>query len=387
MSPRVLLFVQHLWGIGHVARSFAVAAACAGRGASVTVVLGGPESGLPVPDGVKVVQLPPITAGDAAYRTLVTDSGHPVGDSLWRARRVRLLETLTAVQPTHLLTEHFPFGRRKQRPEYEALLEAARQLEPRPLILCSVRDILEDPINPAKRAGQIALIARFYDQVLVHGDPNLIPLEASLPHARIIRDRITYTGYVHRSMPTPQPTAERDGVVVSAGCGRDAAPLITAALDAHTRWPHLPWTVITGPGACDMDLPDRPGLTVMRHDPNLPRRLARARVAVSRAGYNTVAESLAAHVPLILVPYTGADQKEQTLRAEILKRRGLADVVDPSTEGGAASLGQRRGLGPRLAEAVGRQLAKPVARELDPEGFPCLDGAARMADWIFAHGP
>ncbi|TIW00729.1 MAG: glycosyl transferase, partial [Mesorhizobium sp.] len=56
---RAFLYVQHLLGIGHLARSSRIAAALVDDGFDVTVVTGGAAiAGFPGP-GVKTVTLPP----------------------------------------------------------------------------------------------------------------------------------------------------------------------------------------------------------------------------------------------------------------------------------------------------------------------------------------
>ncbi|MGF1455842.1 MAG: glycosyltransferase family protein [Alphaproteobacteria bacterium] len=403
-AARILIVVQHLWGIGHVARTFAIAGACAGLGARVQVALGGPPTGLPVPHGVETVQLPSIRAADQTYRVLIDEAGDPVSQTLWDARRRMLLQALEDLRPSHVVTEHFPFGRRKQRAEFTALINRARSLDPRPRIVASVRDIVEDPGDARRRAAQLALAACWFDAVLVHGDPTLIRLEDSLPHMRAIRDRLIYTGYVHRAVPAPTPARARRGVVVSAGGGRDAGPLIEAVLDIHRRGlagPE-PWTLVTGRLARTIapgDIP--PGLTVIDHDPDLPARLAGAGLSISRAGYNTVAECLAAGTPMILVPRRDQEEeREQALRAGALSGRGRAVEVserddtplaeqlihalrrlheDPHDDAARSPASDPGGFGsPQDGSSPGR-LDRP-RHAVGPA--PRLDGAAWTAHWL-----
>ena len=65
--PRVFFYVQHLLGIGHLARASRIATALVEDGFDVTVVTGGtPVAGFPDP-AVKTVALPPVTSGDAGF--------------------------------------------------------------------------------------------------------------------------------------------------------------------------------------------------------------------------------------------------------------------------------------------------------------------------------
>ena len=86
-APRAFFYVQHLLGIGHLARASRIARALAEDGFDVTVVTGGtPVAGFPGPL-VHHVALPPITAGDAGFSGLADIDGNPVDDAFKDNRR------------------------------------------------------------------------------------------------------------------------------------------------------------------------------------------------------------------------------------------------------------------------------------------------------------
>ena len=67
---RVFFYVQHLLGIGHLARASRIADAMADDGFHVTVATGGtPVAGFPGPK-VSHITLPAIVAGDAGFSGL-----------------------------------------------------------------------------------------------------------------------------------------------------------------------------------------------------------------------------------------------------------------------------------------------------------------------------
>src|SRR5262249_28095018 len=119
-----------------------------------------------------------------------------VDDRLWNLRRAALSEALSAAAPDAILIEAFPFGRRAFRVELDALIETARLRRPRPLLLCSLRDIVVVRDDKKRRREIVNRVRNNFDFVLVHGDPSLIPLEASFPAAGEISDRLIYTGYI-----------------------------------------------------------------------------------------------------------------------------------------------------------------------------------------------
>ena len=82
----VFFYVQHLLGIGHLARASRIAAALADDGFDVTVVTGGaPIAGFPGP-GVNSVTLPPVTSGDEGFSGLVDLQGNPIDDDFKKRR-------------------------------------------------------------------------------------------------------------------------------------------------------------------------------------------------------------------------------------------------------------------------------------------------------------
>ena len=216
MTLRVLIAVTHLLGAGHLTRAAALARGFAARGHRATLVSGGVPSPLIRLDGIELVQLPAVRTAGTDFRTLLDPAGTPVGED-YRAARCNLLrDALAAARPDVVITELFPFGRRVLAAEFLTLLEAAHALRPRPLVACSIRDILARPGREERVREAHERLARFYDLVLVHGDPSLVSLEASWPTDPAVAPPIRYTGYVDEGEEVAR-AAERKGIVVSGG--------------------------------------------------------------------------------------------------------------------------------------------------------------------------
>ena len=349
----VLFYVQHLLGIGHVQRAAIIARALGRAGLKVVLVTGGP----PVPGldagAAHVVQLPPLRTRDETFSELVDLDGRPIDDAWKAARAEHLCAVYRAAAPRVLMTEMFPFGRRQLRFELLPLLEAARAATPRPHIVCSLRDVLTDPSKPGKAQWMVDTFGRLFDLVLVHGDPDVLPLARSFPMAAGFADKIRYTGYVVRE-PTPIGTpGNGDEVVVSTGGGAVGARLIQAALAARGDTPLANdiWRILIGHGLPESAYGDLvrtapTGVVVERARPDFPALLARARLSISQAGYNTVLEVLAAGVPAVVVPFAAGGETEQSLRARVFAAHGLLTVVEEAQLSG-----------PRLAAAVVEALA------------------------------
>ncbi|WP_119387844.1 glycosyltransferase family protein [Taklimakanibacter lacteus] len=328
---KALIYVQHLLGIGHLARVSRIASALEQAAVDVTLVSGGPPvTGFPTGQ-VRVVQLPPIRSRDAAFSALVDQDDQPVSAALKAQRCERLLAEFDALDPDVLIIEAFPFGRRQMRFELLPLIERAKARVRPPLIASSVRDILQENRKAGRAEETLALIKDFFDLILVHGDPGFARLEETFPRAAEIRERIAYTGLVAgASAPSP----DRFDVVVSAGGGIVGQRLVaTAAMVAArlaAQWPR--WCIITGPhfppgekAALAATLPAGIRLETFRAD--FPGLLANARLSISQAGYNTVCDLLQARCRAVLIPFAAGGETEQSERARRLAELGLAAVV------------------------------------------------------------
>ncbi|MHA1108843.1 MAG: glycosyl transferase, partial [Alphaproteobacteria bacterium] len=192
---RVLFYVQHLLGIGHLKRAATIARAAQAAGLDVTLVSGGnPVPGLAL-GGADLIQLPALRAADKYFKVLLDEHDREWDDAFKDRRRELLLDCFAEIRPHVIVTELYPFGRRQLRGEILALLDAARATTPRPIIACSVRDILVEPPKPERITEMLDRIESHYDAVMVHGDPALIPFDATFPPAGRIADKLRYTGY------------------------------------------------------------------------------------------------------------------------------------------------------------------------------------------------
>jgi predicted glycosyltransferase len=365
---RVLLWVQHLLGTGHLKRAATIARALVEQGLEMTLVSGGPPAPWLVPDGVELVQLPWVRARDLAFSALVDAQDRPLDDALRAARRDRLLALFRALQPQVVMTEMFPFGRRAFRFELLPLLAAAAGARPRPWVIASVRDILVPKPAPERYSWMRDLALAHYDRVLVHTDPALIPFGLTFPYAGELGARLLNTGYVVEAGP---PACAGEEVLVSAGGGRVGSTLVAAALAARPLSQHgdRPWRVIAGGAVEGASLAARrsrlpPGVVLERQRDDFQSLLVKCLLSVSQAGYNTVVEVLRLGKPMVLVPFETATETEQRTRAERLSRLGLAEIVWES-ELTASS----------LARAIDRVASSPPVGRLALD----LDGAATSA--------
>jgi predicted glycosyltransferase len=367
----IFFYVQHLLGIGHIVRASRVAQALAEAGFEVTLVTGGtPVKGFP-PSGVRHIQLPSVVASTTGFSALADGEGNPVDRAFEETRTGMLIDAYRAASPDAVIIEAFPFGRRQMRFELLPLLAAIKESMPRPILLSSVRDILQENRKAGRDEETLGLIEQHFDGILVHGDQRFVRLEETFPKAGAFADKIFYTGLVAPQKPAPSP--DRFDVVVSAGGGAVGAGLIRAAIDARDILAdRRRWCVITGPNLPQEDF-DRFAATtpsevrIERFRPDFPSLLVNATLSISQAGYNTVCDLMQTRCRPILVPFAAGGETEQTERAERLVALGLAEVVAEKDLDGDT-----------MAAAIRRADGRPA-----PETPPfALNGAAQTADII-----
>jgi predicted glycosyltransferase len=363
-------------GTGHFKRAATLAEAMAADGLDVTLVSGGPPVDWITPVGVRVEQLPAIKARDRQFSAMVDMDGQPISQVFLANRRAKLMSVFARSRPRVVLTEMFPFGRKAFRGELIRLLDAAAGFRPRPWILSSVRDILVAKDDIKRYDWMRDAVLRYYDHILVHSDPQLIPFELTFPHADAIQSKIVTTGYV------TEITADLDRklnmlapeVLVSTGGGRVGAKLIETAIMARgrSRLKDVPWRIIAG-GHANMaelealcsKLPE--GIILTGPAKDFQARLANSLLSISQAGYNTVVEGLRLGKRMVLVPFETATETEQGVRAERLAKLGFAETIREAE------------LTPEsLAKAVDAGLDRPPPQVIDID----LDGMANTVRFV-----
>jgi predicted glycosyltransferase len=219
------------------------------------------------------------------------------------------------------------------------------------------------------------VVQHYFDLVLVHGQ-DLSGFEMTFSQAARLPGGWSAPGLWGRCRMTG--TVNRVNSLTSlclpAGAWW-ARELLETAIAAKplTRFADGRWLVVTGPNldAAGFDrLSEAAGgdVELRRFDPQLAARFGHASLAVSQAGYNTVADVLSAGCASVLVPFEGEAEKEQLLRAEALAREGRAEIVrECELDAG------------RLAPAIDRAAA--AAPALSPAR---LDGAAQSVRLVEA---
>lgn len=334
-GPRFLFYSHDSYGLGHLRRTLALAAALERHvaGASSLIISGSTlASSYRLPAGVDILKLPALTKDErGGYRSLRLALEL---DELQMLRSKLALAAAQAFRPGVVIVDKTPLGLRG---ELIPTLDWLSQSTDAKAVL-GVRDIDDSPANVRREWGEDGLrdaIARYYDSILVYG-PHLGRDALACMGWDELASRIQYVGYVGPQMPVARaPDLPSEYVLVTAGGGADGFRLIEVFADAIRRAP-LPCSsvVVAGPLMADREVRRLVALTSGLHirlsefRADMESVIVGARAVVAMAGYNTVAELLAARKPALLVPRV-RPREEQLVRAQMLAGAGLFEMLHP----------------------------------------------------------
>jgi predicted glycosyltransferase len=317
--PTLLFYCHHAWGIGTIVRAFALAEALSAPFRVVFLNGGRLPDGLHVPKDILLIDLPPLP--------------REYSGAIDRDRRSQLIdEAIRRHRPSVLVVDTFPFGLREMTNEVLTMVAAVRQHAGRGAVVASsVRDLA--PCRDADRARWV--IDRYFDAVLVHGDPTFASFDSTFRPTQPLRVPIFHTGFVTRERAPEGDAVAGDHVLVSAGSGMAGQALFEAVLAARRLLSHEPaLRFVAGPSmptgswrALQQAARREAGVEVVRHVPDMVGAMRHARGSVSQCGYNTAVDIAMAGKPAIVVPHRDEDG-EQHARASRLRELGMVDCVD-----------------------------------------------------------
>lgn len=333
--PRILFYCQSSLGIGHVMRSLRLVEGMLAR-FDVWLVLGGSAvPSLEYPERVDIIQLPPLVS-DAEFEHLQTETpGLSLEQTLvWRTER--MLQAYSWIKPHIVMIEMYPFGRRRFAQELAPLIKLARQCGSR--VICSVRDILVPKRDPQRHeARAVAIANRFFDAILVHGDPAFYRLDETFSRVCDMRIPLVYTGYVAPARAPQNQSTREPTIIASLGGGRFGHELAQAVVAAApllaTRIPHrielyagpfcpvavaAPW-IEAGKRLQNLNV------TMFRN--NFAARLCSADLVISLGGYNTTMDVLAAGARALMYSCTNNSGMDQVMRLSRLAARGIVSLL------------------------------------------------------------
>jgi len=319
--------------MGHFIRSLEFARALSGH--DVTLIAGGQEVEVDLPEHVRLLRLPVLYMDEKFTRLIPGSPGRSV-EQIQHERKKTIYSLMEDLQPDLFIVELYPFGRSIFGFELEPLLGDIRAGKfGRVKAVCSLRDILvekKDP--PAYEKRVLQKLNRYFDALLIHSDAALQRLDETFSRAGDIKIPLVYTGFItQQSDPAAGRKLRRELkiapggklIVASAGGGRSGFNLLTSVLDAcELLRDSLPIRLeaFTGPfmeNEAHEKLAARcaPGIRIQRYTRHFLDYLHAADLSVSLAGYNTCMNLLVTQVPALVYPYSR--QREQPMRVNKIK--------------------------------------------------------------------
>lgn len=339
-KPKLLFYCQHSVGIGHLARSFALIEAFK-TVFDVTLISGGLfPKGIPMPDNISFVQLPPI-GQNSSGKLEVLESIKPLHE-IMTARKKLLFQTYKKLAPQVVVTEFFPFGKVQFMGELLPMLKHIKSSNNAVMLVASLRDILEVKSTSQKLQQRFStsVANEYYNEIIVHGDPNIITLETTCPQAKAIKVPVSYSGYVTKakSLTSEVDHTKNNLVVLSLGSGKVGNPFALKMVEAYQTFgfeSDISLLIIAGPlfpeeeyNALQNKCNTISGITLKKQVSNLTEVWKDARLSVSMAGYNTTMELIKNKIPAVLLPYENETNTEQVIRSKKMAEAGLALTID-----------------------------------------------------------
>lgn len=336
---RVLMYSHDTFGLGHLQRTRTIAHALVERfkGLSVLIVSGSPIAGAfdfrARVDFVKVPSVIKLYNGD--YTSI--DEHIDLSETL-SLRKAIICHAATHFRPDLFIVDKEPLGLRGELTDTLPLLKSMGTT-----LVLGLRDVLDSPEQVRKEWGKRDLVRKvdqLYDQIWVYGPSDFWDPLNELTLSKTIRERMHYTGFLMRRMPTTKSDLKLDlksYILATTGGGGDGEELMTQTLAAyeHDRTLRRPLLLVLGPfmttqnrqrikrRAAKLD-----HVTVIDFHNRMEALIKNAAGIVSMCGYNTFCEILSFNKRALVIPRT-TPRQEQLIRARRANELGLMEFLSP----------------------------------------------------------
>ena len=336
----LLMYSHDGFGLGHIRRNINIATEAVQQIDLAVLMLMSHNSipFLPNLAGIDFIKLPSIlkTGKDCwTPRTL------PMPPQQFKELRIDLIQkTIEHFQPSIFLVDYLPGG------VWGELLPILPALKKRGTkLILGLRDILDDPDETCKawkKEGLYSVIEQFYDHILIYGSRDVFPSHIVYGLQKF-ENKIFYTGYlasadIVRSREQIRKEFgfdERPLVVITAGGGSDAYPMMRKslkALEKIAKKTEVQALFVAGPlmnamqrEALESDLATLP-FRIIPHSDDLLSAMKAADLLLTMGSYNTIIEAIRLGIGAIVIPREGPSQ-EQKIRADLFGKLGLVSPL------------------------------------------------------------
>ncbi|UCE53756.1 MAG: hypothetical protein JSV31_31730 [Desulfobacterales bacterium] len=173
---KIIFYCQYVWGMGHLFRSVEFVRELSDH--QVTLIAGGQEVDIELPDHVTFLRLPTLYMDEKFTRLIPGNPGQHV-DDIQRERKAILFTLFENQRPDLFIVELFPFGRTVFGFELQPLLQSIREGRfGNVKSVCSLRDILVEKKHArAYEERVLSYLKHYFDLLLIHSDETLLTLD------------------------------------------------------------------------------------------------------------------------------------------------------------------------------------------------------------------
>ena len=229
-----------------------------------------------------------------------------------------------------IICEGFPFCRHQFSHEYFSFFEEAKKRGIK--LIISIRDFPWDEPHQESLQDWVAhtqnIICKYYaETVLVHGDPDYLPLFSDRVRmhnpSEIIEEldeKITYTGYVCNPN-IKNHKKENNNIFVSTGLNKEEGMLVFKEITKiASQFPDYKFIMpIANRYLKNIKSKTKDNVVMVPFIEDMYKLLSSCALYITYGGYNSTMEILKSGIPAIIIPRDDGQKQEQFVRTSILK--------------------------------------------------------------------
>ena len=229
-----------------------------------------------------------------------------------------------------IICEGFPFCRHQFSHEYFSFFEEAKKRGIK--LIISIRDFPWDEPHQESLQDWVAhtqnVICKYYaETVLVHGDPDYLPLFSDRVRmhnpSEVIEEldeKITYTGYVCNPN-IKNHKKQNNNIFVSTGLNKEEGMLIFKEIvNIADKFPDYKFIMpIANRYLKNIKSKTKDNVAMVPFIENMYKLLSSCTLYITYGGYNSTMEILKSGIPAIIIPRDDGQKQEQFIRTSILK--------------------------------------------------------------------
>lgn len=240
-----------------------------------------------------------------------------------------------------IICEGFPFCRHQFSHEYFSFFEEAKKRGIK--LIISARDFPWDEPHQDSLQDWVAytqnIVCKYYtEKVLIHGDPNYLPLVSDRVRmnnpSEVIQhlsDKIIYTGYVCNEKIKPHKKTNNN-IFVSTGLNKEEGMLIFKEITKIAdKFPEYKFIMpIANRYLKNIKTKTKNNVVMVPYIKDMYKLLSSCALYITYGGYNSTMEIFKSNIPAIIIPRTDGEKLEQFVRAYTFESYNFFKVVSKS---------------------------------------------------------